>query len=285
MTVQQYLDEVKLRLLRYQVATDFDDLLIVSALNRAREIVVFQTLDIYPNLFITNMNYDIRGNGRLEPDLSGITNYHNTLIDVYEFSLPADFIKALEVWVLWETSEGITEWRQVRLVSAKEFYFTLKHAFNTSQVSTFVGMTQESIVDGRAYFYLGIPKAIVDDNNIDKISLKIFYHFLPAPLELYNDTQVGIKVLPSVFDAENIIPSFLEELVIQQTLLILLTGIDQANAYQRCVDELQAYIKIIDFNKRIEHLRRRSLLPSKKTIQQTNLPLISINIADSNSAK
>ncbi|MGC8978633.1 hypothetical protein [Caldisericum sp.] len=281
MTIQQYLDEIKLRLLRFQVSSQFDDLKILTFLNQARQTITLQVIDIYPDLFVTSLKYNLKNIQTFDPLTNGLQDLNGNLITAYLIRLPAELYKPIEIWVFWETEDGITEWRQLRLVSKKEYYFTLKHSFNSTQTPTFVGTYWHSVEDGFYYLSFALPKTLVDSNP-SKLEMDIYYYYIPMPLELYNDSISGPQVLPSIFDDEIIIPSFLEELVIQQTILYLLTTIDQANALQRCKDELEIFWNIINFNKEISNLRKRSLLPSKKNITASNLPVIGIEQSSSN---
>lgn len=280
MNLREYIDELKLRMMRIEVAVNFDDLTLASAINSARKTILLQTLDIYPNLFISDAIFVFSPTENFDPLYFNVVNYQGTTLNTYRFQMPSDFIKPVECWLTWKGVDGITEWKQIRIVGKKEFYSSIRHSFNTTHDTTLLGHFDQQITDGLVYFTFSLPQTIANDSNNSDFMLTVFYHYLPDDLELYTDIAKGDLVVPgtTIADSETVLPTFLEDLVVKQAMVDLLSTIDQANAYQRAKDELNISMQIIKFNKKIEYLRKRSLLPSKKTIDETNLPLISINI-------
>lgn len=284
MTLRQYLDELKLRLMRYEVNTTFDDLYIASVVNNARQNVVLSVLDIYPNLFVTDVNFALGANAPRDNLYFQVVNYQGVTLDAIRVQMPPNFIKPIECWFVYQDQNGVTEWKQIRIVDKKEFYFAIRHAYNTTHPTTLLGHFEQLISDGRVYFTFAVPMAITTSGQFGNFVLRVFYHFLPDQLELFDDVAVGAQVVPNNTnsDLENVIPTFLEDLVIKESLVELLSNIDQVNALQRAKDELNISKQLIKFNKDIEYLRRKSLLPSKKTIDNSNIPLIAINLGGQN---
>jgi len=286
-TARQYIDEVKLRLLRNNVNADFDDMTILSQINRARRNVVSMTVDIFPEFFINKTIITVSEPYGInyEPTLS-TNKYGGGEIIVHRYNISeGDFIKPLEVWLDFiDIVLGVRRVWQVRIVTRKEFHNTLKHSMNAPLPSSMVCCFEQNITNGSTSLIIGF-----DGTNFKEFiynpaccDLHVYYFCLPVDLELYSDSNLGSIVYPEPFskDMEYDIPPHLQELVILQAILYLLISLKQQGVYQRFKDEFNIVWSMIYSNKEIEKYQKETLLPSKKPIEGVNFPINLLNLSN-----
>jgi len=284
-TAREYINEVKIRLLRNNVNSEFDDMTILTQINRSRRNIALLTVDIFPDFYIKNHIIPVGSpfGGNFDPNYSTqIYGGGNLIIHRYPINV-GDFIKPLEVWLRFvETNTNITRVWQVRIVSRKEFHNTIKHSMNAPLPSSMVCYFEQSITDGGITMVIGYEANTFVNYiyNLNGCDLILYFFALPNDLELYTDVSPGNFVIPDLYssDTEIDIPPHLQELVILQAILYLLMSQKYQTVYQKFKDEFAIVWSMLISNKEIEKYQKETLLPSKKPLEGVNFPINLLNL-------
>jgi len=287
LTARDYISEVKLRLLRSQVNDEFDDMTILTQINRSRRNIAMLTMDIFPDFYINRIqiplgqpfgpNYDRRLSYPI---------YGTGVSLVHRYNIPAqDFVKPAEVWISFISGiNNDTRVWQVRLVSRKEFHNTVAHSMNSPLSITPVAFFEQNITTGLTTLVIAFEANnyvnYIWNNGLNTCNLVIHYYCIPDDLELYSDATWGTGVSPNPFTADTDIdiPPFLQDLVILQAILYLLMSQKYQTVYQKFKDEFSIIWSLILSNKEIEKYQQETLLPSKKPIEGVNFPINLLNL-------
>jgi hypothetical protein len=287
LTARDYISEVKLRLLRSQVNDEFDDMTILTQINRSRRNIAMLTMDVFPDFYINRIQIPLGPpfGPNNDPTLSyPIYGVGRALVHRYNIPMQ-DFVKPAEVWISFISGiNNDTRVWQVRLVSRKEFHNTVAHSMNSPLSITPVAFFEQNITTGATTLVIAFEVSnyvnYIWNNGLNTCNLIIHYYCLPADLELYSDLTPGNIVTPNAFaaDTDIDIPPFLQDLVILQAILYLLMSQKYQTIYQKFKDEFSIVWSLLLSNKEIEKYQQETLLPSKKPLEGVNFPINLLNL-------
>jgi len=256
MTAREYIEDIYLRLLRYGVDTNLNSELILTYINKARQSVQKLLLPVYPERFASVITLPI-SSGNLNTDLSltSIQTGGYTDINVHTFQLAPPIIDIYEVSATWTSFIHNGTWSvRAREFSHKEMFATLSHSWNFAGMEE-LGYVYE-MVDAIPFIHIADLSQAISDNTNNDVVVNIYATVAISDLEDVN--AAGIS------DVETVIPSFVEELVIYEALLMCLELLNQKTVYDIVSQEKQIIEKALITNYVVKQQRKEVLLPSKE---------------------
>lgn len=262
LSAYDYIDEVKMRLQRFEVATNIDDMQILTYLNESRHEVQQLFLSLYPEhfskIYTIPLNIGMRYSRYDQPDtISGMP------MKILEVELPPDVIDITTAIVYWCDTATQIIWRnQARRSTKYELLSITNHAWNLPTLMRQVYALDKYISrDGVQDTYLtklylaGIDKdattTIFDGS--DYVNLELWCTIALPYIEsvIMDDIDLGMPV-------EGM------ELTITMTVMRLLSDMN---------DKESASILLADFNRALQQIKTNystetsivpTLLPSKE---------------------
>lgn len=273
MTGEQYINEVKLRLGRSLANRYFSDLDILSAVNQSRRAVQFATMHILKDYYTTAREIPLIDQ-QLDFYYDNVLTFDNKPVRVFKIQMPDNFADLLEGWLFFrETNpEEYIECLQTRIVSKKEFVLTIKHLYNTAVYQNPLCHIEHRITDGLYYLYLAISDDLYTHAGfLDTATLRVYYLYLVDALG-QSSTVTAFEHWVAPIENDPQLPPQVEEMVILQTLVILLSMTDKAHELERLKDELNIYYQILEGNHQIKQVVSETI-PSKMSIQDSSIYL------------
>jgi len=228
MTSIEYLDEIKIRLEREDVAANSSDQLIMTYLNKARKQVQDMTLPLFPERYAKILRITTVNQGP-ELNLSPAVSYSGSPMYVYRVALPDDFIDAYEVIVMWkDATTDVTYRQQCRRVPKSEYW--------NVQMNAFAVPTPDRPIYTLEQAHNPISKSILvsglnwlDENDANhtlyqdawgnQVHFEIWYTAVLHAIELYDETQT--------VETEVTLPPDVDELVINYTIQYILQNTEK----------------------------------------------------------
>lgn len=277
MTAQQYIDEVKTRIGRSYANDRFSDLYILSVINKARRNIQFATLELLQEHYTVAIDIPLNSQP-MDLVYSDIINYNGDQIYVYRIQLPANFIDLVEAWVYFDniTDVSYINCLQVRVVSKREFIYTLQHTYNTATFNQPLAHIEHNIADASYILHLAISRELYNFENFNNSgTLRIFYLYLIDDLgneAIIIDGGGWHRIITPPIEEDPQLPPQLEELVILRAVVDILSLTDESNYLQRVKDELQMYYHILEENYQIRYIMETTI-PSKLSLQEASWDL------------
>lgn len=243
MTAREYIDDVKLRLLRNDVMTDLDDSLILTCINRARRKVQHVTMTLTPERY-----------GNKVEILPAIT----TSEGMRRYILPVDCIDVYVAYFEYnEEAGGDTTIVEMRRVTNREIETVRDHSFN--------GPTLHFPIFTVYYGIGGTMTRDVLDMTYGNATLsgdieQIIVYYIAAIDDLETLS------LSSQDDDEEVIPAEFDELVVLYGVLYCLQIIQEEIAKRSIEAEIDFIEKGLKGEYEKEKIRTSIMLPSKEGI-------------------
>jgi hypothetical protein len=270
MTAKDYIDEVKLRLPRYNVGTKLSDAKILTYINQARREVQRMTIGLYPEryskvlfLYIEKELYD--------PTLQLSSTYHGRPIKVYRVALPDFFLDSSVAILTYMNSNGNTIRVQARRMTKKEMFSVQMTSWNYPSISSPAYSIEYKMLDmanpsgtGKWLYIAGLETSETEtifDKGYTRVGIEVWC------TTVLDDLELGIMAINQSIasDSEYVIPVDMEELVINHAIMYCM----QNETPQLDRDSIKAYIDsqymILESNTKIIEEKTISLLPSQET--------------------
>ncbi len=268
MFVRQYLDEIKLNLLRLNVNKEFDTQTIVTFLNKARRSIQFAIVDVVDSHFTTFINTTLPTNP--SPRFNNLITHQNNTISVYQIRLPDNFISLKDVWLQYQpTNDNNIHTSRCRIVSLREFVSTIKNTQMQPLPLVPIAYVEHQTYTGFYDLYIALDSNFWNLVSGD-VQVFIYYLFLVSDLEYMVNTSGTNIVVPGDGDYDNEIPPNFRDLVIIQTIFYIL-AFEDLNYLARVRDEIMLNFLLSGINKNLRLKKLTSLLPSKLTLQSENV--------------
>jgi len=255
MTAKEYIDEVKLRLMRIGVTLSLTDQLILTYINRARREVQKHTMDLFPerygkvqNILLANLSaytdFGIKGTG-----------YSGRAVAVRRGQLSADFIKQYVVLVKYSVGENVI-FSEARYMTKPEMYAIGMHAFNTTTLGNPAYTCERSMADNNWYIFI----ADLDADATATVS-GIYIYYIAAIHDLEDTAVVGAAY---VNDTELVIPPDAEEMVVYYTMLYCMQNIAEESALESIRGDIGNLMGLLQTSYYVEKRKMGILIPSKE---------------------
>lgn len=282
---REYIDEIMLRLSRYNVSFEMDESILLSILNDARQRIQLSCLYVYPERFSAIMTLDkVPGQevGFLESDVIPCNikdfNGNDTIIELpwFQLWLPQDFIDVFSLWVATDWGADIENWvypekrwYEARRVSNREIFQSTTNSVVRPQPYlpsyTIINgphdiMTKDSFYKKYRYQLLLCLGAQDNPTPPDPANVMIYYVRMLPYLQLYNADN-----LP---DVDYGIPFELQEFVIMQSVVMAMI---RSNAYTPAAivaNELEHEMAYLEEQYNIMIDKQQLVLPSREGLYQ-----------------
>lgn len=263
MTARDYINEVKLGLLKISVNVLFDDMTILTMVNKARKQIQMATLNMFSEFYYDEIQYSLFS-------ITPLNFTYNPNNQEFAILMPDSFIEPVDVWIYHQNPDptsGVFILNQMRLVDPREYIYTVQNTFNTPQETTLVGYFENNVADGRTRLFFSMPLQYF--NSIIGLNPVLRIYFLALVDDLEHIVNVGFGGIQAreTPDVEQQIPPQCHELVVQQAIVNLLGSTDLVSALQRAKDELQISFAMLDLEKDFERLQKSFFLPSKESFE------------------
>lgn len=247
MTARDYIDEVKVGLLRYEISTFFSDPEILSYINRARRDAQRLTIGRYPERYSVILNVTLTEDAGLYPGR-------------YYAVLPDGIMDIVGVYLNYtdiNTTAAVSS--RARQSSYRELSSILTHSWNAPSIKEPAYLMQRSPITDENNLYLFIGDLTLDINDYATgVSVEIWATVAIGEIEDYD--------IAGADDTEVIVPTMFEELVI---LLALKTCIEKTHdqaAIGGVMVEINDYAGLFDLTEYFKMESQTILLPSKEGI-------------------
>lgn len=246
--MQQYVDDVRMRLSRYDISAEVDNGMLEMLVNRARHDVQLATLQIFPERYsreftIAAVPSAVTDYATTSPRATGsVTNA------VYEAALPSDFIEMVQCFV---KDSGTTFWAG-RLVNKRELVQIMRNVWNCPTEQNPVYYVQRA--PGDASYTIGVSKGsgVVATNEI-----RIWYLAKLPYLQLFNagnpDPEVRIG-----YDCQ--------ELVVSLATLKVCQALKFDVSVQAIVGDINLNIAFLEDAYKTGVDRSKLMLPSRESL-------------------
>ena len=258
MTSREYIDEIKVRMLRENVSMAFNDLTVLDYINEARRQVQLDVVPVMPEryarvttqVFVKDEVIDYRVNN---------TNLPYTT-RVYQAPLPDGFIEIYQTIVKWTDSSGVTYFPACRQITKQEMFAIQLQSINRPTTSEPVYCIERNQSANSWVIYLSgldfdATNSIFEETNPELIT----WHTEAVPdLDLWDNTPVG--------NADNDIatPLDLEELIINYTLRALYEVLNATEALPSVDMQIKTLLNRVNGTYMIEKQEEAAALPSKE---------------------
>jgi hypothetical protein len=251
--VLDYLDEIKLRLVRYQVAVT-DDIMVLTYLNRARRQVFNITKDLYPERYGDLIEIPIDKTAiQLQ---SGIKlNFASIPIVVYETGLPNNYVDESVVLVSWNRGTNEEEdWvqRQARSTTKEELFGSTRSAYTTPTIWNPIYCWERNLGN--------LTYGIEPNTSFYKLLITGFDYNGVCFLDEHPETKIilyyiyGLDEL-ALGDTDTVIPDIYYEFVIYYAMLYLMQNIQNDNVKDSINIEIQNMLGLIKQNYDVAEVR------------------------------
>jgi len=261
MTAQEYIDDIKLRLLRLNVDIDLSDEFILTMINRARTEVQIATYSLFPERYasIYSLSYSASDINNLKSDILSLTNSQGAYkeVNAYIITMPSNLMEIYNVVVSWDSTERGDDWStNCRLVTKEELFEIQNHAWNVPTADNMIYTIEK--VGNTQLLYMSDLSVAANDLASGDVNVDVWY--ISALSDLENITTAGVD------DTDSVVSPEVEELVIYYAMLYCLEGIHDDIAYDYIKNEISVVDKTLKDNYLVKKERVGSLLPSKEGI-------------------
>lgn len=271
---QDYIDEVKLRLLRYDVAYNLNDQKVLTYVNKARRDVQKSTMGLmqerYGKIWREQLTENFDANIDVMASYAGGRRCRVQTVD-----LPVDFIDVVVTILEWRR-ETVTYRSEARRMVKKEMYNIQMNAWNMPSMWRPVYILErlkkyerDSTNIGNHINILGLDidngRSLFDVADSGTIYLESWYIAALDDLENY--------ILPSTLaanyhgDTEYTVPPDVEELVIYHTMMSCLKDIKEYAAAQILAGEIRTLEGMVAEHYAVTKEKEGTLLPSKEGVE------------------
>lgn len=254
MTARDYLDEIKIRLLRHDLASSFSDPELMSYVNRARRDVQKATIGRFPERFSRISDLAIVENPTQFPAR-------------YYCVLPDDLMDVYGVYLNYTSTEATPAIVSSRLreSSQREVSTIMGHTWNKPSMKAPVFVLQkDNILDPDTYInllYLYIGDVTTDlSTYATNPTVEVWYTLAIGEIEDFN--------ILGQDDEERVIPTMFKEMVILTALKICMERVYNASGLQSVMMDIDNFISIFDMKEIFGFESETILLPSKEGISQ-----------------
>ena len=260
-TSQGYIDEVKLRLARHEVATILDDPMILTYVNKARRMVQRQTIALTPEQYSVIAQIPLLAT-MITPDYQQNDSYALKNISVLTVPMPVDLINP-EVVILQYRKDGRIYRQEARPVTKTELFSVNMHAYNVPTVDSPIYTTENLrhfdnlVTNSLVMYFVGIDYGSQTLFDVAyALFLEIWYTFALPDLEWVNAA--------GTHDAEFFIQQDVEELVILYASLYCMQTVDAVQAVMSTQADIASMEGLVTETYGIETDIQPTLLPSKE---------------------
>lgn len=263
-TAAGYLDEVKMLLARIDVATDGNDPLLLTYINKARRQVQDMTLSLFPERYGKILRTTIAATPDANTSIE--SSYIGYPISTYKISLPDDLIDIFEFLISYvDTATGVTYRQQARRLTKQEYWNVMMNAFNAptpdrpiyALESTIAPVGKSALISGLNWEENGVNKTIWDIAG--SVEAEIWYTAVLNDLELYDENMLT--------DVETTIPPDVEELVIYYAVFYFLQTVTRGVALNSIKKEIDMLLNMLKLNYTVKQKKAVEMLPSKEPLQ------------------
>ena len=262
MFAMDYIDEIKLRMLRHNVATNLNDPAIMTYVNMAREDAQMITKDLYPERYgdiitetVATPTYYALG--------QVLETYQQDPSRVIQVALPIDTLDIIVCNMKWLES-GITYKSEARYSTKTEMYNAQLHAFNQATFMSPIYTLERDQTTGAYNLLLAgtdVETGVTIFDIADGGQIIIEMYTLTALNKLDNNTETGRG------DQELTLPPDLEEYVIYQAMNSCMQDINDQQARKAVTAEAAAVESLVMQNYELFKQQDSTLLPSKETAE------------------
>lgn len=249
MDMQKYVDDVRLRLPRYDVSQELDQGTIAMLVNRARIDVQLATLQTFPERYaretvVSGTPAAVTEYATTVPKPSG-----NVTNAVYSISLPADFIEEVSVFV---KDDGTDFW-ETRKINKSELFQTMKNIWNCPTLNTPIHCTERAPGSAAVTLYVSKGDTVVAAGDI-----KLWYLARLPDLELFNGSGSA--------DTEVRIGHDLTDLVVTIATLKAVETLQFTRAKQPIMNDIEIAVSLLEaqYSRGID--RKKLNLPSRESL-------------------
>lgn len=260
MTAQEYIDDIKLRLLRLNIDIDLNDEFILTMINRARTEVQVATYSLFPERYasIYTASYSAAQVDSLKSDTLSLDSQASyKAVNVQIIPMPSNMMEIYNVIVKWNSAIRGDNWStNCRQVTKEELFEIQNHAWNAPSADNMI-YTIEKIGNTNTLYVsdLSVASSDLDSNTVD---VEAWYISALSNLENINATGGD--------DSESVVSPEVEELVIYYAMLYCLEGVYDDIAYDYIRNEINLIDTSLKANYQVQKERVGSLLPSKEGI-------------------
>jgi hypothetical protein len=272
MDAKDYVDEVKLRLSRHDVALDLDEPTVLMYVNEARQAVQRSTMNFYPSNYGKRFNMTAGAGGAnwtLGRSVGFSARGATITVESYKATLPTDVIDLVSVQTQHTIqvqvtnpnpppatiTQAQTRTYEARRVDFREMFNVMQHSFNRPTPQTPIYAIETNTVTGDKVLHLSVGQGKAQ--NGAGTGVVIWYVAALAPLDLTPNPTI-----------EMYIPWQFQEMVVMGAMVSCLQRI-QANDHLPSVKaELQAYESLKADLYTTSKQRATAWLPSGEAVTQ-----------------
>lgn len=267
MTAQQYLDELKLRLNRMEVAVSGNDQLLMNYINRARRQVQGMTLDLFPERYAKIARFALPN--VVDANSTILNSYAQEPINAYRLLLPDDLIDTFEVLIEWiDLVTGVTYRQQCRRLTKQEYWNVQMSAWSVPTIDRPTYTIEETIAPVKSLLLSGLNymNGLVNTTLWDVatpagVMVELWYTAIVPDIEYWDN-----QLLPQT-DTEMSIPPDVDELITYYAMQYFLQNTTKVYAQQSVQAEIDLLFQMIRVNYETKQLKGAELLPSKEPLQ------------------
>jgi hypothetical protein len=253
--MQQYVDDVRLRLSRYDISAEVDNGMLEMLVNRARHDVQLATLWVFPERYarettIAAAPSAVANYATTSPTLAGsVTNA------VYEVALPSDFIEEVQVFI----KDDSTNFWAARKLNKRELFQIMRNVWNCPTLQNPIYYVERS--PGDATYTIGASKGATAVATND---IKLWYLAKLPYLQLFGTGGAADPEVRIGYDCQ--------ELVVTLATLKTCQALQFSDALPTITGDIDLNIYILEemYKKRVD--RSKLLLPSRESLYP-NMPV------------
>lgn len=259
MTAHDYIDEVKLRLPRYNISINFGDAIILTAINRARRSVQKSSLGLYPERYARIIGLPINL-GDVYNVYAQPNAYSNLSLNIIWKQIPDDIINIETVLLRYQANDGAPTYRsEARPVTKWELFSANMNAFSVPTKEMPIYAVERDLNTNTYFIYF----AGIEDNGgliFDSNTALLEIWYVASLLDIEDVNSIGND------DTDSVIPGFLQELVIYYAIQYLLQTTDITESLNSIIDEIKRMEDLVKSRYEVNTDIKEYLLPSKQGI-------------------
>ena len=241
MTLGEYVDETKLRLNRYNVVIDTNDVLIKGYINSGRRMA--QRISLNYNKYNYGKIIIIPGNTLIES--STIKRFDNSKIKTYSCGLPDDLIEpTISTAVLTEPSKP-SVYMECTHYNVEEYSAIGRSSWNIPMMGNPVFTVEHIISDNKnapvKKFTIAGLNTLSDGNVFDLSKIVIYLHYIQT-----------IPDLAAMKDVETFLTPDLQEYAIYQAMLACIRDMKATENYQTVTMDINRMVQSISASYQIQ---------------------------------
>lgn len=247
--MQQYVDDVRLRLSRYDVSAEVDNGMLEVLVNRARHDVQLATLEFFPERYareviISAAPANVTAYDTTSPRLSG-----SVVNKVYDVALPADFITDVQVMVKDDT----TVFWSARKANKRELFQIMRNTWNCPSLQNPIYYIERA--PGDATYTIGVSKG---STAVATNDIKIWYLAKLPYLQLFGSGGSPDPEVRIGYDCQ--------ELVVTLASLKTCMALQFTDALQAITGDIELNIFFLEEMYKRHVDRSKLLLPSRESL-------------------